>query len=372
MAKAVQTPRGGYNPLPLPLVFFKLNRQTIINPTDPLLINVKNIKALKRLIPILLAALLLNGCLKEDAWCPEIYLSFAMEDEFLEGDYDSRIQNDVLIYIFKDDKVVYSETIPYEKVAGGTRYAIRKTPEMLGDTKLVAWAVKRDETHVGSAETLTVHHSDRHPEYSMDDDYNDLYLTHSTLASRSPGGETQYAPHHHERYLGTHDPLNDEVWDSHSRYDMILHPAPGRVVVNVKDSGGMLGSQAHVVVDGGMSHMKLGDPDQGRAGRDGYGQKTHVRSDIGPISGATRAAEGMTHTTDVIGVLPSLENSSLSVHIMNGDQLVKTLTISTENTQGNFTALHSGDYIVFDYDLQSAEVAITINGFEIKEVTTPL
>jgi hypothetical protein len=325
---------------------------------------------LKRLIPIILAALLLNGCLKEDAWCPVIELSFAMEDEYLEGDYDSRIQNDVLVYIFKDDKIVYSETIPHEKVAGRAEYAIKKTPEMLGDIKLVAWAVKRGETHVGSAETLTVHHSDRHPEYSMGDDYNDLYLTHSALASRSPGGETQYAPHHHERYLGTLDPLNDEVWERNSLYDMILHPAPGRVVVNIKDSGSMLGSQAHVIVDGGMSHMKLGDPNQGRAGRDGYGQKTHVRSAIGPISGATRAAGDMTHTTGIIGVLPSPENSSLSVHIMNGDQLVKKLTIDTQTSDGNFTALHSGDYIVFDYDLQSFEAVITINGFEIKEVTT--
>jgi hypothetical protein len=172
--------------------------------------------------------------------------------------------------------------------------------------------------------------------------------------------------------LGTADPIDDEVWESHSFHDIILHPAPGRVVVNVKDSGNMLGSQAHVVVEGGMSHMKLGDPNHGRAGRDGYGQKTHVRSAIGPISGATRAAGDMTHTTGIIGVLPSPENSSLSVHIMNGDQLVKTRTITTENTGGKFTALHSGDYIVFDYDLQSAEVAITINGFEIKEVNPEL
>jgi hypothetical protein len=323
----------------------------------------------------LLAAILLNGCLKEDVWCPEINVSFAMEDEFLDGDFDSRIQNEVLLYIFNQDKLVYSETIPYEKLSRGTEYSIPKTPELLGDLKFVAWAVKSDETHVGSGDTLTVHHYERHPEYQPGDDYNDIYLAHSELASRSPGGETQYAPHHHERYLGTIDPIEDEVWHRHSYHDIILHPVPGRVEVNITDPGNYfagMGSRPHVVVEGGMSHMRLGDPNHGRTGRNGYGVMTHVRADAAPVPAGTRAAGDPAYTSGLIGVLPSKENTPLTVYIMEGDNTIKTFTVSSENTEGNFTALHSGDHLVFDYNVDSAEFAITVNGFEIKLVDQPL
>ena len=71
----------------------------------PVLTHLKPIKykALKRIILILCTALVLSSCIKEDTHCPVMYLSFHMEDEFVPGDYDSRIGHEVRLYIFKDD-----------------------------------------------------------------------------------------------------------------------------------------------------------------------------------------------------------------------------------------------------------------------------
>ena len=303
-------------------------------------------------------------------------VSFEMKDEFLAGDYDSRIQNDVLLYIFKDDKLIHARNIPYEAIAGGVDYPISKTPEMVGNLKLVAWAVKAGETHVGSNDRLTSHHPRRNPEYNMGDDYNSLFLAHTPFeTARADGDNTYHEPHHHERYLGTLNPTEDERWDRHSHHDVILTPAPGRVVVNIKDPGNYLaskGSAPYVVVEGGMSHMELGEPKHGRTGRNGYGQQVLVRADINAIPGGTRAEGDTTHSTGMFGVLPTLANSSLTVHIKNGDDNIGTYTITSQNTEGKFTALHSGDLIQFDYDLTSSEVVITINGYTIKDVNPPL
>lgn len=366
----IYTPqREGGKLFSLPLVFS--------NPHNKLPTNIKNINALKRLIPLLIAALSLSSCLKEDTWCPVMYVSFEMKDEFLGGDYDTRVHNDVLLYIFKDDKLAFSRTIPYNEIAGGAEYAIDKTPEILGNIKLVAWAVKSDETHIGSNNSLTLHHPVRHPSYNMGDVYGDLFLNHEILDTIIE--ENYHIPHHHERYLGTLDPIEDELWERHSHHDIVMTPAPGRIIVNINDPGDFLNKgegTPRVVVEGGMSKMELGEPRLGRVGRRGFGEPARVISEIVPVSGETRAeGDPITHTTEIIGVLPSdlsRNDNSLSVHIMRGNELVKTYTIDARETN-KYTAIHSGDMIEFNiYDLQSAEFEITINGFDVKVVDEPL
>jgi hypothetical protein len=60
---------------------------------------------------------------------------------------------------------------------------------------------------------------------------------------------------------------------------------------------------------------------------------------------------------------------------------IKSFTINAANTSNHFTALHSGDYIEFNHELEDfsdnpdpttgGEFDVTINGFEIKNVSSP-
>ncbi len=284
-----------------------------------------------------------------------------MVDDYLEGDYDSRISNDVLLYIFKDEKLVYAKNISYEEIVGGRRYEVPKTPELLGDLKFVAWAVKEGETHVGTDETLTIHRPDRNPEYIMGAAWDAQYLTHTRVA----GADDAYLPHHHERYLGT-AVFNGMVWDDkkneNTPVDIVLSPAPGRIVVNVEDPNNLLGDDARVVIEGSMSKMGLGNPNLGRVGRAGSGTRANVHKTLTEIPASTRAAGDLiSHSTNIFGVLPSEDNADLSVHIMSGDRIVETLSITAENTGGTFRAINSGDYLEFSYRVGAAEFTITNN-----------
>ncbi len=314
----------------------------------------------------------LCSCLKEDTWCPVMYVSFELEDQFLEGDYDSRIQNDIQFYIFRSDTLVYAQIIPYKDIANGAEYAIPKTEEFIGDLKLVAWAVKCDVTdHFNGGEPLTIHNDLHHPEYALGSLYQDQRLTLSQIESSA---YDHYSPIHHERYIGTLDPTEDELWSRHSYHDIFMQSAPGRIMVNINDPGGYLSynGQPHVVVEGTMSQMILGEPNDGRDGRHGVGDIVAVRADIGQVSPETRAAGDPTHTTGIFGLLPSQSNTSLKVHVMSGETTLKTYIIDAEHTENRFAALRSGDLITFDiYDLQSSEVEITINGYTIKNVDQP-
>ncbi len=301
-----------------------------------------------------------------------MYVSFELDDEFLEGDYDSRIHNDVQLYIFRDDVLEYAKTIPYENIAGGAEFAIPKTKEIIGDLKLVALAVKCDvQDHFNGGGPLTIHNDHNHPEYALGSRYQDHRLAVSPITSSAHG---HYSPIHNERYLGTLDP-EEEIWDNHSHHKISMQSAPGRILVNINDPHDfmLIDGQPHVVVEGTMSHMILGEPNEGRAGRYGAGDHVTVRAEIGQIPPTTRDAGDMTHSTGIFGVLPSQDDTALKVHIMSGDTTIRSYIINSDNTDGRFTALRSGDLIRFDiHSLQSADVEITINGYTIKDVDQPL
>jgi frataxin-like iron-binding protein CyaY len=330
----------------------------------------KKYNALKRIIPFLTAAILLAGCIKEDAWCPTMTVSFAMEDEFLEGDYDSRIENDVLLYIFNDDQLVMARNIPYSEIAGRAKYAIEKTPELAGNLRFAAWAVKAGEHQIGSDDSLTIHHPDRNPAYTIGSSWDTQLLSET----RAAGSDNLYTPSDHERYLGTLEPLHPETMSrEESHYDIVMTPAPGRIRVNIEDPQNYLGPDAHVVIEGGMSQMGLGNPMLGRTGRPGLGARADVLAQLEIDPAATRADdEGTSYTTNIFGVLPTLENSDLAVKIMNGDDLVETLWINSDNTGGNFRALNSGDLIEFSYRVNIPEFTIRIKDWTERIVIAEL
>jgi len=279
-------------------------------------------------------------------------VSFKMEDKFLAGDYDSRVHNDVVLYIFKDDRMVRSLSIPYSSIAGGKYYPVAKTQEMSGNVTLVAWAVKSGETDTATGAPLTVHHDYQHPEYKAGDDYSSRYLAHSPLA-----GTEYYSPQHHERYLGVLAASAETMADENSRHDIIMAPAPGRVLVNIYDpldqlgryreQGGTLG-QEHMVVEGGMSNMRLGSPSQGRHGHTGYGSAAAVYAALYQPE-PTRAAGPLIFSSGMVGVLPSANATSLTVRVSIMEREV-VLKISSSD-HSFFEPLRSGDVIQFDYEL---------------------
>ncbi len=165
----------------------------------------KKYKALKRIILILCTALVLSSCIKEDTYCPVMYLSFHMEDEFVSGDYDSRIGHEVLLYIFKDNRLAYSEYIPYASIAKGKEYAIDKTSEILGDLKIVTWAVPIGETETKNDGTVGSNNSvsNYHPDYKIGDKFDEKYLEHTPMGIYVE--DDHHHPYYHELYIGRMD-----------------------------------------------------------------------------------------------------------------------------------------------------------------------
>lgn len=312
-------------------------------------------EALKRLIPFVIAALSLSSCLKEDAWCPTMFVSFKMQDQFLTGDYDTRVRNEVLLYVFKDDKVVSSMTIPHASISGGKYFPIVKTEQISGDIKLVAWAVAPGETETGSpaGTPLAVHHTYQHPEYVPGAAYSASKLAHTPIA-----GTSNFAPHHHERYLGVLSVSAESLANEESHHDIIMAPAPARIIVNLYDPHNQIAAleaqeqtivNPYLIVEGGMSEMHLGNPDLGRTGHTGNGTAAPVYADMSAPPG-TRANGPLIFTSGMVGVLPSLPGASLTVRVKFMERDI-VLTINQSNTSSNFTALHSGDRIIFDYEL---------------------
>jgi hypothetical protein len=298
----------------------------------------------------LLVALSLSGCLKEDAWCPVMYVSFELEDESLPGDFDSRVGHDVLLYIFRDDILTYSHLIPYDSIANRAEYAIEKTPAITGNLKMVAWAVPDDIIdHHHNGEALNIHNA-RHREYDLGSRFDQHFLNASAI------DDDHHAPIHHERYIGTPDLIGDEPMSRDSHVDIVMRPATGRIIVNITDPNNYLGKtngEPHVVVDGTMSQMNLS--------KQGVGEQVRVRTGIGETSPATRAAEGTTHTTEIFGVMPSEPGRTLNVNIMNGTELVETLSVRTDERRHQ--AIESGELLEFDYVIGSGAFNLTIEGW---------
>ncbi len=287
-----------------------------------------------------------------------MYVSFELEDRFLEGDYDSRIQNDVLLYIFKDDELAYAHLIPYDSIAGGVEYPIDKTRDIIGDLKLVAWAVKRDvQNHFQGGEPLTIHHDERHPRYDLRSRFQDQVISMSPIDPQL--ADSHYTPIHYDRYIGVLDPTEDEGWNRNSHHDIIMRPAPGRIMVNITDPGNLLGKtdgEAHAVVSGVMSQMNLD--------KKGVGAPASVRAGLGATAPETRAATGTTHTTEIFGVLPSEPGQRLSVDIMNGTERLETLAVYTDDNLHQ--SIESGELLEFDYVLNSSEFTLTVGAWTRK------
>lgn len=295
-------------------------------------------KTVKRVILMMFTGLMLAGCVAEDTSdCPTMYVSFRLDDKYEPTeDYDSRIGHDVLLYIFQNNKLTHSEQIPYSAIAGQTRYAIDKTPDILGDIELVAWAVPAGQNV-----------ADYHPAYTIGDEFNRQFVD---LRPHTRAGEI-YQPVHHELYLGRNTAR--EHADGNSHHQMAMIPASCRVEVNLHDpDGNLLNSQQnlHILVNGVMSQMDLD--------RKGTGQAATIRTQMdGKISDG--------YSTGRFGVHPSSAGQMVSVTIMNGDSEIETLTVPTDNLP---KGAQSGELLVFDYTLDAQSFNLRVDGFDVNIV----
>jgi hypothetical protein len=215
---------------------------------------------------------------------------------------------------------------------------------------MVAWAVPEDiDDHHHGGVKLTIH-NERHLAYAPGSHFDSHKL------SASPIEDGYHAPIHHERYVGMLDHIQSVSLNEDSRHEIFMSPATGRIVVDITDPGDLLGKtdgEPHVVVNGTMSQMNLD--------KEGVGSQISVKTPLDETSPATRATNGATHTSELFGVMPSEPGRTLSVAIMNGDQLIQTLSVTTDERRHQ--AIRSGELLEFDYVIGSAEFNLTVGSW---------
>ena len=293
-------------------------------------------KAITLLVPLL--ALLLTGCLKEGAsdCSATMTLSFYLQDNYVPGTYDTRIANDVQLYVFSNNKCVASTLIPYSAIQAGGKYTMQKTKEMDGQLDLVAWAVPNAGRVPGIRNIPAI------PNYSINEllSNEDLSLSPST----SVVGDYQSAPM--ELYLGT-DSFQEPLLTP-STHDIPVIHAACRVEVNITDNGTLSGHVANAFVrtSGGMTMMNTQ--------KTGLGAPATVDAALTCPSG-----NGTDYTTGFFGILPSTAGQKVSVDVMNGNTKLVTLTVPTDNLPRGAEA---GGLMIFEYTLGQTWFTVTING----------
>jgi hypothetical protein len=304
-------------------------------------------------------------------------VSFAMEDEFLEGDYDSRIKNDVILYIFQDDVLTYTQTFPYAEIAERAEVTIPKTAEVLGDIKFVAWAVPmgtmNNENGEGPAEApVEVHDPNVNPVYEIGSSYDDHLLKQAETQQSTTGGKVlaQTGPTSSVRYIGTLHPFEEESMSRNSHHDIMMHPAPGRVIVNVTDPNNFLGEEGNepsIVIGGTMSEMNLDLEGVGKeltVGAPLFEYSTILNNNLNDIELIQDDIDDLDDehylytTKGTVGVMPSKAGEPIYVQIYAGDKLLETLTVTSDDHL--LQAIESGELLEFSYTLNSASFIIRI------------
>ena len=275
-------------------------------------------------------ALTFVGCLDEgDDGCPnDMTLIFKLEDTHVGGDFDSRIGNDVLLYVFRDGKCIDSQTIPYEEIRDG-KYTFRKPDGMEGNLSLLAWSVSDS----GDAAAL--------PNWAVSDALDDLYIELPSASS----------PMHCEMYNGSTEPFKEAIDQESSHTISMIHTAC-RVEVNVKANSAVITTDnPNVTITGSMTRMDMSLA--------GTGNAAVVKTSLLPDSGVGEYATGR------FGILPSSAGQTIAVNIYDDNEPLATLKVPRDNLPRGAEA---GDLMIFDYQLGDTEFWLTVNGFRQKIV----
>ncbi len=281
----------------------------------------------------------LSGCFPEGTkGCPEeMFVSFYLDDRHDEdGDFDTRIANDVFLSVFKDNRLFQLFEIPYEEIRAGTPFIIDKTGGIEGNLELVAWAVSRnvDGNYV--------------PEWTGADTPGQMTIGLSPAVK----SEGKYAPVTTSHYMGLLS--STEAIDEVTIHEIGMNVTPCRIEVHVTDLSDIFNSagNVHIEVNGTMSRMTM--------------EKKGTGSPAVIVAALSRKAGSETGwTTGRFGVFPSGENQTVSVDIFSDGSLVKTLDVPRENLPRGAT---SGDLLIFEYTLGQAHYFLTVDGFTQKIV----
>lgn len=290
---------------------------------------------MKNKILILLAVLTLSSCfnMNKDGCPADMHLTFSVEDPYEDGTYDSRLATDVMLYIFKDKRVVSKTLIPYENISNGKPHTIRKDQTTSGNLDIIAWAVPAsggDPTSI--------------PQLSMGDNLSDVYRQLVPLSRAVSDCHPSMCMLHVARKT------TREAIDSETRHNLGLNYSDCRVEVRVTDNNFILsqpGCDPKVMIRGTMTRMDMDFK--------GCGDEAIVHNKL-----LCPSADSRNYSTGRIGLMPSAEGQTLSVDISNGVQNLITL-----DAPANLLPLgaFSGGLIIFEYTLNAPEFTIVVNGF---------
>ncbi|MCC8154218.1 MAG: hypothetical protein LIP01_08410 [Tannerellaceae bacterium] len=104
-------------------------------------------KITKRLLYLLIAPLLCNGCIDEDlSGCSgTVYVEFQYKGSTTQ--FDKEIGNDIYFHLYQNDIVQAGAVIPFDAIKGGQFYTFPK--QFTGKTEVIGWTVPVTETISG-------------------------------------------------------------------------------------------------------------------------------------------------------------------------------------------------------------------------------
>ncbi|MDR2815322.1 MAG: FimB/Mfa2 family fimbrial subunit [Proteiniphilum sp.] len=260
----------------------------------------------------------------------DMQVSFYVDDRFEAGDFDARIGNDVLLYIFQNDICVEKDTVPYSQIAQGGSYTIHKTDQISGNLQMVAWAVPANATDADVVPAWPLGYRFGSGEISLQ--------SHTRLGF--------YAPITKQLYLGMLAVDNEKINEPTS-HPIGMNYSYCRVEVRITDpSGSVLSTSgvADVHVLGSMSRMNRQ--------LQGTGDRATVLKELGNPSN-----DSVSYTTGRFGILPSSSGETISIEIYAGDVRIATLT--------GPNGAEAGGLMIFEYTLDTDSFTLIVDGYRV-------
>ncbi|MDR0892680.1 MAG: hypothetical protein LBN24_08700 [Mediterranea sp.] len=284
---------------------------------------------MKRVLLVCFSALafVLSSCFDEnEEQC--LTLQFSVHDEYAgDGDFDSRIGNDILLTTFQGGEAVSSTVIPYADIHHG-QCTIKK-PEGIAEEAmtLVAWGIPRTAT--GDC-YQPVAEGTRFDSYYLESGATTTETTDHVTGSRE----------FHEGYA-------------------TVEKTTGRVLAKIALSP--IDCLIEVQVEG---FTPTGTPSvqiEGTAGRanlegDGVGNDAALQATLEAVP----AVNGE-YSTGCVSAMPSKEGETVSVKVLDGTGAIAELRAPQDVP----VPARPGGYIVFRYNMQAATVSIDVAGWTV-------